>query len=341
LRKILFRVDASVQIGYGHLTRCICLALFAREHGVDCLFVLKDSDQSVQQLVSEKGFECKRIANETDLLEMKGDEQVVVLDVHNPVLFGETDAYKKYLLSLKEKGFHTLLFEDFIKDVFPGDIVVIPYLNAESLGHVNTSGTQYLLGPGYFVFREEFVRSSKVIIRDEVKSIFICMGGSDPEKLTEKITRFLIGYPRGFHLNIVFARLDEGRKQNLESILQSYKGSYTIFIDPLLISAIMLVSDLGIVNSGLIKYETCVMGLPCISISNNAFEENLMQFFAEKNVLIHLGIASDITGKVFNEGIDSMVNHKKERLLVSNNSLRLFDGKGVERIFNAMKNLKN
>jgi spore coat polysaccharide biosynthesis predicted glycosyltransferase SpsG len=73
----------------------------------------------------------------------------------------------------------------------------------------------------------------------------------------------------------------------------------------------MLVSDLGIMNSGLIKYETCVMGLPCISVSNNAFEENLMQFFAEKNVLVHLGIASDITGKVFNEGIDSMVNHKE------------------------------
>lgn len=341
MRKILFRVDASVEIGYGHLTRCIRLAGFAKEHAVECLFVLMNSDNSVQQLLIEKGLAYKLITDETDLLHMKNDAEIVVVDVHNPVLFGETVTYKNYLLSLKENGFQTVLFEDFIKDIFPARLVVIPYLNAECLGHINTPETQYLLGPDYFVFREEFVRSQKAIIRDEVENLFICMGGSDPEKLTEKITGLLIDQPYKFHLNIVFAQLDKGRKQNIESLLQSYKGSYEIFINPPLISAIMLKSDLGIINSGLIKYETCVMGLPCISMSNNTFEESLMQFFTEKNVLVHLGIASGITGEIFRGGIDSMIKDKEKRKLISNNSLRLFDGKGVERIFTKMQNLKN
>jgi UDP-2,4-diacetamido-2,4,6-trideoxy-beta-L-altropyranose hydrolase len=341
LKKILFRVDASVEIGYGHLTRCICLALFAKEQAVDCLFVLRKSDQSVQQLLNEKGLAYKLITREADLHEMKKDEELLVVDIHNPVLFEETCTYKNFLLSLKENGFQTVLFEDFVKDVFPAKLVIIPYLNADILGHTNTSETRFLSGPDYFVFREEFVRSPKVLISETVKNIFICMGGTDPGKLTEKMISLLIDHPNRFHLHIVFARLSDERKQNIISLLKSYKGSYEIFVDPPFISTVMLKSDLGIINSGLIKYETCVMGLPCISVSNNTFHENLMQFFAEKNLLVHLGVASEITRGAFHSGIDSMVENKEQRSLISRNSIRLFDGKGVQRIFKEMQNLKN
>ena len=341
MRKILFRVDASVKIGYGHLIRCTCIALYAKEHSVDCLFILKNSDENVQEMLREKDLEYIIITKEADLLEIKNGDKILVVDVNNPVLFKETGEYKNYLLFLKEKGFKIVLFEDFVKDVFPADLVIIPYVNAEDLGYNNTPGTQYLLGPDYFVFRAEFALSPKVVIREEVKNIFVCMGGSDPGKLTEKITRQFAGYPNAFHLNIVFAQLDDARRENLESLLHAYKGSYKILINPPFISSVMRNSDLGIINSGLIKYETCVMGLPCISLSNNTFQEKMMQVFADKNILCHIGIASEVTDQMFYTALDSIVRDREKRSTVSQNSLRLCDGKGVERIFEKMQNLKN
>ncbi len=341
MSKLLFRVDGSTQIGYGHLIRCICLANYSRKKGKECLFILRLSDQKVESLLDREKLSYLVIRTESDIVSQKEPGTKLILDINNKVLFEGASAYNDHLSFLKKAGFLTIVFEEFTQDPFPSDMIVIPYVGAEEFIQSTSFSSRYLLGPDYFIFRDEFLISPVVVIREEVKTLFICMGGTDPEKTTEKIIGFLLKYPKTFSLKIVFAAIHKKREDVLRKLLQSYNNSYEILISPSSISAIMVSSDLGIINSGLIKYETCMLGLPCISLSNSESHESVMHLFAERKLLKHMGITDKIAYEDFVFSFSSLVNDQAERIQISDHSRRMFDGKGIERVFTEIENLKN
>ncbi|NCC05412.1 MAG: UDP-2,4-diacetamido-2,4,6-trideoxy-beta-L-altropyranose hydrolase, partial [Proteobacteria bacterium] len=55
-RKIVFRVDASLKIGTGHVMRCLTLAEALRERGCECRFICRKHPGNLIDLISEHGF---------------------------------------------------------------------------------------------------------------------------------------------------------------------------------------------------------------------------------------------------------------------------------------------
>ena len=56
--EIVFRADAAVQIGLGHLKRCLSLAHALRVRGARCRFLTRESDVRSCALVVSEGFEA-------------------------------------------------------------------------------------------------------------------------------------------------------------------------------------------------------------------------------------------------------------------------------------------
>jgi len=325
------------------MVRCMNLAKYCIDRSIHCLFILKDSDEGVKTMLSQNKLAYTMLKQESDILSIDEGEQdrIVVLDINNPVLFKTVNDYRSYISLLQQNDFSVAAFEEMTENIFASNLVIIPYVGADVIKHKDNAGTKYLLGPAYFVFREEFLKSPKVVINDTVKNIFICMGGSDPDRKTEKILTWLAGYRLVFNLNIVFARLSDERMATIEKILQRYKGNYQIHVDPPLISSIIGASDLGIINSGLIKYETSILGLPCITVSNEAAHESIMKLFAENAGIFHLGLAGQVSEKIFYEAISTMTGDVNRRKKMSQKCLAMFDGKGIERIYANLLQLKN
>jgi len=61
--KVVFRADASIQIGTGHVMRCLTLAEELRRQGHECLFICRAHEGHLGDLISEKGFELHLLAN--------------------------------------------------------------------------------------------------------------------------------------------------------------------------------------------------------------------------------------------------------------------------------------
>src|SRR5690606_29969153 len=54
--EILFRVDASKEIGTGHVMRCLTLADALRERGCNSSFVTRMHEGNLCQLIEERGY---------------------------------------------------------------------------------------------------------------------------------------------------------------------------------------------------------------------------------------------------------------------------------------------
>ena len=55
-RKIVFRVDASLKIGTGHVMRCLALAESLRDRGCECTFICRNHPGNLIDLISERSF---------------------------------------------------------------------------------------------------------------------------------------------------------------------------------------------------------------------------------------------------------------------------------------------
>ncbi|MCZ2207715.1 hypothetical protein [Cylindrospermopsis raciborskii] len=56
---ILFRVDASLQMGTGHVMSCLILAQALHDRGADCRFICREHPGHLLEQICQEGFEAR------------------------------------------------------------------------------------------------------------------------------------------------------------------------------------------------------------------------------------------------------------------------------------------
>jgi len=197
--KVIFRADASTQIGVGHVMRCYSLAehlfrigvsvvFICRQHNGDCINWLKDkgfpvdvliphsSDSAPQMNLGEFGKE--EIQEVRDIIARYGVVDWLVVDHYS--LGGDWErAMRPFVGSI-------LSIDDLANR--PHDCDVLLDQNYFAQSHVRyasllSENATVLLGPRYALLRPEFAekRSARFDRSGEVKRILVFMGGGDSE----------------------------------------------------------------------------------------------------------------------------------------------------------------
>ena len=339
---ILIRVDASHQIGMGHLIRCLSIANYVLDKGIKPVFIT--SSNLAMEKINTKGFECVLISdkfqyalNEIRSLKSQYSSKIILVDINYCKTYKERQGYYDILQALMTMDYFLVTFEDFFSEVFPADIVIIPYVGAESLKFKRKVGSQYLLGPKYFPIREEFLEvGKKSLPKDDIKTILITMGGSDQNQITIKVVKALSNIKLKVHLKVVLGSLSQLSDEQVKALLSSYDGSFQVVKDAHNMAELMNESQLAITNSGLTKYEMASMGLPAIVISNNSKHATLMVEFASYGTVVLLGDNEEVTEENILSAVTAMIKDEINRGKMSNAGKQLVDGKGMERIFDSI-----
>jgi UDP-2,4-diacetamido-2,4,6-trideoxy-beta-L-altropyranose hydrolase len=356
---VLLRADGSHTIGVGHVMRCLAFAQALKTKNLRSLFVMKGYDRKISDLITSYGFDVEIIppevsfdedASRTVKIANKTNIRLIVTDMSNSKTMAEPKLYGQYLKALKAQGIFLVTIDGLdttcISDkmVVSSDIVVIPYFGAEAKNYKFSKSTKPLLGPSYFIFRQELIEAAKdnsAANKKNVKNILITMGGSDPLNLTAKITKALnrIGKDDLDIKVAVGVAFSPAAVKELKSIAKNNTlGKYefainsTSAVDNINMVKLLIWSDIVFSSGGLTKYETAFLGKPTIIISQNKDEEDGSNNFVREMDAIHLGLGVDLGENKIATALERILEDDALRIRMAARGKSRLDGKGSERI---------
>jgi UDP-2,4-diacetamido-2,4,6-trideoxy-beta-L-altropyranose hydrolase len=294
--KLFIRTDAGVNIGIGHLMRCIALAQAWKEQGGEVTFIGKYDSDIVKRRLLNEGFkitclsECYPLPSDiiSTLKEISGKKGWVVLDGYH-----FSTSYQK---SIRYSGFKLLVIDDLNHlPYYDADIILNQNLGAETLEYKCNEGARVLKGNKYVLLRQEFNKYNhfKRPIGQTARNILVTIGGSDNLDVTSKIIRALEKCDK----NDVIAKIVIGPANPQKDALIARCSLSKVFepvLNPENMAELMEWADIAITGGGTTVWECIFMQLPTlvIIVADNQKEE--VKKLELLGAVRSLGLASEL-----------------------------------------------
>jgi len=342
MKTLLFRADGSKAIGLGHLTRDLDIADLLKEEGFDIEFLVRDNDDA-EALVEGRGYET--LVFESFELDDKIGEMgaianlltgrhfdIIVLDV----LRFHTD--KAYTGLLKKHCDHTVcLTDDTDKLSVDCDLVFALSANQKESQY---DDDRYHVGPSYFPLGPEYRDQGKKHIKDKVENILATFGGSDVNDLTFAFLSMLekesIDATIVLILGAAFANQDKveamaSSQSNKVIVKKGLKGLHDE-IDK---------ADMAVCSAGNSLLEIMSCGVPALVLPQSKRESEHADAYKALDGIVRIdGFGTDIDASQLGKMMRSLMDDLDLRKRLSQNSPRIIDGKGIQRIVDLIRSLK-
>lgn len=312
--EILIRADASIEIGSGHVMRCLTMAdaLKKRKHQVT--FFMEELPGDLTELVQSKGYPVIRSMQSTD---------ICIID-HYQI----DEKWEKKIRPLVKK---IVVIDDLANRLHDCDILidqnVVPGYETRYDSLVPESCVK-LLGPRYLIMRDEFIieRAKRRQRTGEVKKLLIFMGGSDPTNETMKVLKALQKTIQSFEKIHVVVGNGNAHKEEIRRICTQQHYEFHCQIDYM--AQLMNTVDFSIGAGGSTTWERCYVGLPSSStiVADNQITSTETAFAL--GTVINLGWHEHVSVETYTNLLDSLPNRKEELLSMSQQGLKLTKSQG-------------
>jgi len=331
---IAFRVDASEELGLGHLVRCITLSDVFPEDKV--LFVCKENP-IVKRILKTKMVEylpanC-HLESELDIL----DETLASHQIR--LLISDLLVYPfGYFPKVKRDNRKLITFHEFQTSDEYSDIV-INYNTFDGFETFQLSEPPHCLGPSYVIlnpsFRELKHKRKRI---GTVRNILITMGGSDPKGITIKALNALAPISGDvevtIHVGPAFRFKDE-----LSRLSEKLQKNYTIRENVKVIAELMSNADIALASGGNSMYELAYLGIPSIIICQNRHQNEFASTLHKKEAIVNMGLVDCVSGSDILNTVTQLAEDIERRKKMRSISERLVDGKGLSRLTNKINRL--
>ena len=363
---IVFRVDASLQIGTGHVMRCLTLADALAARGANCQFISRAHPGNLIKFVRTKGYIVHTLPETPESAEA-GPRKVVPCNeaqllAHSHWLgvtqAQDAEACVEILADLKPDWLvvdHYALDARWEKAVKPhfrrlmviDDLADRPHESDLLLDQTYSREAEdyrawvpasccLLCGSHYALLRPEFaaLRLYSLQRRNEsrLRQLLIAMGGVDKDNVTGRVLKMLRSCPLPADCRIIVVMgatapwLDE-----VERLAQDMPWPTQVKVGVRNMAQLMADSDLAIGAAGSTSWELCCLGVPSLlaCVARNQL--------AVISALVSTGAAVQVDLAALNQP-DSAVFCAQQAKLISNMAeytaaaALVTDGRGAERV---------
>jgi len=329
--KVLIRPDAGLEMGLGHLQRCLNLAYALKQCGFSVEFI-SYSFEEVEAIVEAEGYRFEHLVDgypagiPTELLDRF---KVLLIDSYN-VSMNE-------LRNLKRGLFYLAIIDDLCMEYPFADLVINANPYALENNPKNTE-TIYLFGPQYALLRPEFSNIQQKKIRTDINDLLITLGGSDPWNLTPVIVESVIK-TLGDRLKIhVIIGPFFNNKRDIIAQCRSLGRNVLVYLNPPNIERLMFKADLAISAGGQTLFELAAVGTPTIVIQLADNQKQNIQILKNKGAVMFAGEVHDFNlERSIAEKLIVLLEKPGLREKIAFNARKLFDGKGIYRVAEKIK----
>lgn len=343
-RHLVIRVDASTQMGTGHLIRCLALAQAWKDAGDEVTFITACQSEGLLQRLREEEFDIHLLScpypDPSDWVYTKDvlashPNSWVVLDGYH---FDEV--YQRWV---KETGHRLLVIDDMahLKHYYV-DIVLNQNLHAEQLHYSCEPYTRLLLGSRYVLLRREFLawRDWKREIPEVARRVLVTLGGGDPENHTLKVIQALQKVDIPGLEAIVVIGASNPHAEVLEAAIGQSRIPIRLIHDARNMPELMTWADMAVSSAGTTTWELLFLGTPTLFLVLADNQSNIAEQIESQEVGKSLGQAENITVQSLVESIASLAKGFNLRVRVSENARQIVDGQGGHRVLEALRETK-
>ena len=332
---IIFRTDASPQIGFGHLTRCRALAQALIRQGQRCVMVGPDTAHAKlgDQDISEDWIPVSSWTTSNDdavrviNLAHQCQAQWLVLDDYR--------IDEAYQLNLHAAGLRWLQFDGGANKSLWADIVLNanPAARAEDYAAVlSNQNTLLLLGPRYAILRPEFERIKPREPGRPVKQILVTFGGGDDRGGNEFVLSTLLPATALDLRFLVISGASNPNNSNLRHWVAAHgQGRVCLHIDPEQVAPLFASCDLAVMAGGASIYEAACCGLPMlvITIADNQIPQS--KAWVNLGVAKWLGTHPGVDKDALIDGYNFLNNNRQNFVAMSIEGSRWVDAGGADK----------
>ena len=309
--RIIFRADASREIGSGHVMRSSVLAEEAISRGFECLFIGNISDLDwVADRISTMGF-AQVISDETSFV-ANAESDVLVLDSYSIPLtssFIESKSWK-----------FTVSICDRITPNYKVDIEIRPgfeKIRQDQVTPIVLSGAEYIL------VRDGILKSNGKKGDSRNPKVLVVGGGSDPFGFVPNIAEVIHSFMMNLEVHLF----------TNEIISPEFSDGFIIHPIGSELDTIAQEVDLVLTTASTTSLEFIAREIPCGVVCLIDNQEDYYEQLGRLGYAIQIGVRNTSGAWEFNvEAIGNLLQSQEKRDALKESVSDLIDLKGAERV---------
>lgn len=359
--KVVFRADASGQIGSGHVMRCLTLADSLAASGAEILFICREHPGNLAELVSARGYAVASLQlssvsapkpwnQHADWLGggLRDDASDTAQQIK--ARFGTCDwlIVDHYALEndwqqqLRPLARKIMVIDDLADRRHDCDLLLDQTLGREADDYrpLTPAGCKLICGAEYALLRPEFsrLRPQARIKRSQgsVSKLLISMGGVDNDNLSCRILAQLQGsaLPVDCCIRVVLGPTAPWLAE-VQQAAERSSFATEVCVDVKDMAGLILESDLAIGAAGSSAWERCCLGLPTIMLVVAENQKMVAAGLAQRHAAVVLSDKALIE-ETLTEKIDLLVESSVCRHEMSQAAMDITSGDGAAKLLELM-----
>lgn len=356
--RVIFRVDASIKIGSGHVMRCVALAKYLKNYSIEVEFICREHKGHLINYIKNMNFKTHVLKSKLVSKNDNIDSYLHHSDWLETTQQKDAKDCKKILEKMQvdwlivdhyaiDKSWQSEMSNMYIKLMVIDDIadrehicdVLLDYSYDNNLTRYDTLVPKHcklLLGLNYCLIRPEFLQWRKYSQDNHkirrLKKILITMGGYDKKNITSKILKNinLLDLPSEITITVVVGSFSP-HIHSIRKQVELTKSDIAIRQNVSNMAELISNSDIVISAAGSTVWEICCLGVPSVLV---AVEDNQLQTIQKLN---EIGLC------VIDSNQENFVLELKYKLHNFNNDSNtkwnnIVDGQGIGRVANILLN---
>jgi UDP-2,4-diacetamido-2,4,6-trideoxy-beta-L-altropyranose hydrolase len=323
----VFRVDASVRIGTGHVMRCLTLAKELEKRSANCVFVCQSYQGDCVELIKKNGFKVLEIKGEYDEFEINNDAkntlEIIADQKFDWIIIDHYKIDLKWESKIRAVVKKIMVIDDLANRKHDCDVLLDQNIriNAkERYAELIPNQCMSFFGPSNVILRPEFDNIKIENRTGEIKHILVYFGGNDIHNQAFKSIKALQQYPE------ISADIIIGSNHPFQDLIMKESTTNLKVSKSIDMSEAMIRADLAFGVCGIAAWERCAMGLPtltCINAENQREDsENLYQLGA----IDLLGESNEIETDDWCKALNRVINNKEYIAKMGENASQVVAG---------------